>query len=160
NRKPLLNPADHRDVVGQVIEASAQDVDQAMAAATTMAPIWQATPIEDRARALRRAAQLLESRMQPLLGLIVREAGKSLPNAIAEVREAVDFLRYYADQIADNFNEDRHRPLGPVLCISPWNFPLAIFTGQVSAALAAGNTVLAKPAEQTPLIAAQAVAIL
>uniref|UniRef100_UPI00248ED038 L-glutamate gamma-semialdehyde dehydrogenase n=1 Tax=Aeromonas taiwanensis TaxID=633417 RepID=UPI00248ED038 len=82
------------------------------------------------------------------------------PNAIAEVREAVDFLRYYAAQARDHFANDTHRPLGPVVCISPWNFPLAIFTGQVCAALAAGNTVLAKPAEQTPLVAAQAVRIL
>src|SRR3546814_100578 len=98
--------------------------------------------------------------MQVLMGLIVREAGKSYPNAIAEVREAVDFLRYYAGQIRRNFSNDTHRPLGPVLCISPWNFPLAIFMGQVCAALAAGNTVLAKPAEQTSLIAAAAVAVL
>src|SRR3546814_2685059 len=98
--------------------------------------------------------------MQPLLGLIVREAGKSLPNAISEIREAVDFLRYYADQAEREFNNDTHRPLGNVLCISPWNFPLAIFTGQVAAALVTGNTVIAKPAEQTSLIAAQAVPVL
>ncbi len=98
--------------------------------------------------------------MPALLGLIVREAGKSLANAVAEVREAVDFLRYYAVQVRDGFDNATHVPLGPVACISPWNFPLAIFTGQVAAALAAGNPVLAKPAEETPLIAAQAVAIL
>ena len=156
----VRNPADHRDVVGQVVEADAADVDAALRAASRAAPIWQSTPVAERALCLRRAAQMLEEQMQPLLGLIVREAGKSLPNAIAEVREAVDFLRYYALQIERDFSNDTHRPLGPVLCISPWNFPLAIFTGQVAAALAAGNTVLAKPAEQTPLIAAQAVAIL
>ncbi|MEI2414994.1 trifunctional transcriptional regulator/proline dehydrogenase/L-glutamate gamma-semialdehyde dehydrogenase [Orrella sp. JC864] len=158
--QPVRNPADHRDVVGQVVQADAQDVEQALRAASRAAPIWQSTPVAERALCLRRAAQMLEEQMQPLLGLIVREAGKSLPNAIAEVREAVDFLRYYALQIERDFSNDTHRPLGPVLCISPWNFPLAIFTGQVAAALAAGNTVLAKPAEQTPLIAAQAVAIL
>ncbi len=98
--------------------------------------------------------------MQTLMGILVREAGKTFSNAIAEVREAVDFLRYYAGQVRDDFANDTHRPLGPVVCISPWNFPLAIFTGQVAAALAAGNSVLAKPAEQTPLIAAQAVRIL
>ena len=97
--------------------------------------------------------------MPGLLGLIVREAGKSLSNAVAEVREAVDFLRYYGAAAASLGPGDA-APLGPVACISPWNFPLAIFTGQVAAALAAGNPVLAKPAEQTPLIAAQAVAIL
>ncbi|MBB5189567.1 RHH-type proline utilization regulon transcriptional repressor/proline dehydrogenase/delta 1-pyrroline-5-carboxylate dehydrogenase [Silvimonas terrae] len=156
----LLNPAEHHDVVGHVIEATLADVDAAMQAAVHEAPVWQATPPDQRAILLERAADLMEGRMQQLMGLIVREAGKSLPNAIAEVREAVDFLRYYAAQVRTHFSNDTHRPLGPVVCISPWNFPLAIFTGQVSAALAAGNTVLAKPAEQTPLIAAQAVAIL
>jgi RHH-type proline utilization regulon transcriptional repressor/proline dehydrogenase/delta 1-pyrroline-5-carboxylate dehydrogenase len=154
---PVLNPADHRDVVGHVIESDENDVRLALEAADHAAPIWAATPVEDRAQCLLRTARILEDEMQPLLGLIVREAGKSLPNAIAEVREAVDFLRYYARQIENGFSNDSHRPLGPVLCISPWNFPLAIFTGQVSAALAAGNTVLAKPAEQTSLIAAAAV---
>ncbi|GGP24905.1 trifunctional transcriptional regulator/proline dehydrogenase/L-glutamate gamma-semialdehyde dehydrogenase [Silvimonas amylolytica] len=156
----VLNPADHHDVVGHVIEATPADVDVAMQASVHEAQIWQATPPEQRAALLDRAADLMESRTQHLMGLIVREAGKSLPNAIAEVREAVDFLRYYAAQVRDQFSNDTHRPLGPVVCISPWNFPLAIFTGQVAAALAAGNTVLAKPAEQTPLIAAQAVQIL
>jgi RHH-type proline utilization regulon transcriptional repressor/proline dehydrogenase/delta 1-pyrroline-5-carboxylate dehydrogenase len=94
------------------------------------------------------------------MGLLAREAGKTYANAIAEVREAVDFLRYYAVQARNDFSNDAHRPLGPVVCISPWNFPLAIFSGQVAAALAAGNPVLAKPAEQTPLIAAQAVRLL
>jgi RHH-type proline utilization regulon transcriptional repressor/proline dehydrogenase/delta 1-pyrroline-5-carboxylate dehydrogenase len=111
-----------------------------------------------RAAVLDRAAELLETRMEDLLGLIMREAGKSLPNAIAEVREAVDFLRYYAAEARGKIADQA--PLGVVTCISPWNFPLAIFTGQVAAALAAGNTVLAKPAEETPLIAAQAIAIL
>jgi RHH-type proline utilization regulon transcriptional repressor/proline dehydrogenase/delta 1-pyrroline-5-carboxylate dehydrogenase len=98
--------------------------------------------------------------MPTLLGLIIREAGKSVSNAIAEVREAVDFLRYYAAQVRKDFDPATHQPLGPVVCISPWNFPLAIFTGQVAAALAAGNPVLAKPAEETPLIAAEGVRIL
>jgi RHH-type proline utilization regulon transcriptional repressor/proline dehydrogenase/delta 1-pyrroline-5-carboxylate dehydrogenase len=102
----------------------------------------------------------MEERMPALLGPIVREAGKSLANAVSEVREAVDFLRYYAAQVRGGFNNDTHRPLGPVVCISPWNFPLAIFTGQVAAALAAGNPVLAKPAEETPLVAALAVRLL
>ncbi len=157
---PVLNPADNRDCVGYVIEASEENVDDAVQASLSAAPIWQATPVQERAACLVRAAQFLEDDMQILLGLIVREAGKSLPNAIAEVREAVDFLRYYAMQVERDFSNDTHRPLGPVVCISPWNFPLAIFTGQVAAALAAGNTVLAKPAEQTNLIAAAAVEIL
>ncbi len=157
---PRRNPADHRDIVGHVIEADASRIDDALTAATAAAPAWRATPPQDRAAHLFRASGLLESRMPALLGLIVREAGKSFPNAVAEVREAVDFLRYYAATVRDHFGNDTHIPLGPVVCISPWNFPLAIFIGQVSAALAAGNPVLAKPAEETPLIAAQAVAIL
>ncbi|WP_042550803.1 trifunctional transcriptional regulator/proline dehydrogenase/L-glutamate gamma-semialdehyde dehydrogenase [Ralstonia solanacearum] len=158
--QPVRNPADLRDVVGHVTEATPADVDAALTAAAAAAPIWQATPPEARAALLERAADLMEGQMQSLMGLIIREAGKTLSNAISEVREAVDFLRYYAAQVRGGFSNDTHRPLGPVVCISPWNFPLAIFTGQVSAALAAGNPVLAKPAEQTPLIAAQAVRIL
>lgn len=157
---PVLNPADHRDVVGQVTEASPADVDAALQAAANAAPIWQATPPDVRAAALERAADLMEAQMQSLMGIIMREAGKTFSNAIAEVREAVDFLRYYAAEVRRSFDNETHRPLGPVVCISPWNFPLAIFTGQVAAALAAGNTVLAKPAEQTPLIAAAAVRLL
>ena len=112
-----------------------------------------------RAATLRKAADLMEARLEPLLGPIVREAGKTFGNAVGEVREAVDFLRYYASCI-ENFSNDTHRPLGVVACISPWNFPLSIFTGQIAGALAAGNAVIAKPAEETPLIAAQAVALL
>ncbi len=156
----VVNPADHRDVVGQVSEATVELVDQALACALASGQIWQATPPAERAAVLDRAADLMESELQPLMGLLVRESGKTFANAIAEVREAVDFLRYYAAQARNHFANDTHRPLGPVVCISPWNFPLAIFSGQVCAALAAGNTVLAKPAEQTPLIAAQAVRIL
>ncbi|TFF77224.1 trifunctional transcriptional regulator/proline dehydrogenase/L-glutamate gamma-semialdehyde dehydrogenase [Aeromonas taiwanensis] len=158
--QPVINPADHRDIVGQVSEASVEMVDQALACALASGQIWQATQPAERAAVLERAADLMESELQPLMGLLVRESGKTFANAIAEVREAVDFLRYYAAQARDHFANDTHRPLGPVVCISPWNFPLAIFIGQVCAALAAGNTVLAKPAEQTPLVAAQAVRIL
>jgi RHH-type proline utilization regulon transcriptional repressor/proline dehydrogenase/delta 1-pyrroline-5-carboxylate dehydrogenase len=158
--QPIRNPADHRDVVGHVVEASVDEVDSTLARASAASDNWRAVPAKDRAAILLKAADLLEDRMQSLLGLIVREAGKSLSNAISEVREAVDFLRYYAGQVRDGFDNATHQPLGPVVCISPWNFPLAIFTGQVVAALAAGNTVLAKPAEETPLIAAQAVAVL
>ncbi len=156
--QPVCNPADAADVVGWVREAMPAEVDAALARAAAAAPGWAATPAADRAACLLRAADALEAEMPHLLGLIVREAGKSLPNAVAEVREAVDFLRYYAGQAA-GFGA-MHVPLGTVACVSPWNFPLAIFTGQASAALAAGNTVLAKPAEETPLIAAQAVRIL
>jgi RHH-type proline utilization regulon transcriptional repressor/proline dehydrogenase/delta 1-pyrroline-5-carboxylate dehydrogenase len=106
---------------------------------------------------LERAAALLERERLPLVALAVREAGKTLPNALAEVREAVDFLRYYA---AGSGREAARPALGPVACISPWNFPLAIFLGQVGAALAAGNVVVGKPAEQTPLIAHYATLLL
>jgi RHH-type proline utilization regulon transcriptional repressor/proline dehydrogenase/delta 1-pyrroline-5-carboxylate dehydrogenase len=158
--RDVRNPADQRDLVGTVVEATREHVSAALAHAVAAAPIWQATPVDARADCLARAADLLEAQMHTLMGLVVREAGKSLANAVAEIREAIDFLRYYSTQIRDEFSNDTHRPLGPVVCISPWNFPLAIFMGQVAAALAAGNTVLAKPAEQTPLIAAQAVRIL
>jgi RHH-type proline utilization regulon transcriptional repressor/proline dehydrogenase/delta 1-pyrroline-5-carboxylate dehydrogenase len=156
--QPLRNPADHRDVVGHGVWALESDARRAARIAAEAASGWAATPVEIRAACLERAADAMQARMPTLLGLIVREAGKSLPNAIAEVREAVDFLRYYAAEARRVLNDAR--PLGPVVCISPWNFPLAIFTGQVSAALAAGNPVLAKPAEETPLIAAEAVRIL
>ena len=156
----VKNPADHRDVVGQVFEASAEDVRNAVLCAVSSGQIWQSTLPAERAAVLERAADQMEAEIQQLMGLLVRESGKTFANAIAEVREAVDFLRYYAAQARQYLANDSHRPLGPVVCISPWNFPLAIFSGQVAAALAAGNTVLAKPAEQTPLIAAQAVRIL
>jgi RHH-type proline utilization regulon transcriptional repressor/proline dehydrogenase/delta 1-pyrroline-5-carboxylate dehydrogenase len=137
-----------------VRNASPADVETALAGATAYAMDWQTTAPSIRADSIARVADLFEDNCQELMALAVREAGKSLPNAIAEVREAVDFLRYYAAQIHSTPNA---LALGPVACISPWNFPLAIFTGQVAAALAAGNVVLAKPAEQTPLIAHRAV---
>ena len=155
--QPVLNPADRSDVVGVVREASDADVDIALDHAARAAPAWAAVPPGERARLLQLAADRLEADMPRLMGLLIREAGKTASNSIAEVREAVDFLRYYASAVQAKFDKATHRPLGPVVCISPWNFPLAIFLGQVSAALAAGNTVLAKPAEQTPLVAAAAV---
>ena len=124
------------------------------------APAFAAIPPAERAIVLRRAADLLEARSDLLVGLIVREAGKSYANAVAEVREAADFLRYYGHEAARTLLPGSPAPLGLVVCISPWNFPLAIFTGQIAAALAAGNSVIAKPAEETPLIAAEAVRIL
>jgi RHH-type proline utilization regulon transcriptional repressor/proline dehydrogenase/delta 1-pyrroline-5-carboxylate dehydrogenase len=155
--QPVLNPAQREEVVGHVTEATASDVEQALASASSAAMDWQTVEPTERAAALMRAADLYETYQLELMALAIREAGKSLPNAIAEVREAVDFLRYYAQQI---HHETNVLALGPVTCISPWNFPLAIFTGQVAAALAAGNVVLAKPAEQTPLIAHRAVELL
>ncbi|MBT2188295.1 trifunctional transcriptional regulator/proline dehydrogenase/L-glutamate gamma-semialdehyde dehydrogenase [Sphingobium nicotianae] len=154
--RPVLNPADHRDIVGNVTEMAPDDAARAVAHAAASG--WSVTPVAERAAMLARAADALEARMPLLMGLIMREAGKSATNAISEVREAVDFLRYYAAQACATLGGAT--PLGPVVCISPWNFPLAIFTGQIAAALVAGNPVLAKPAEETPLIAAQAVGIL
>ena len=158
--QPVYNPADAADTVGQVAEASPQQIAAALGAAQGAAAGWAATPPGQRAAALLRAADLLQQAMPQLIGLLMREAGKTSASAVAEVREAVDFLRYYAAQARDTFDHATHGPLGPVVCISPWNFPLAIFVGQVGAALAAGNTVLAKPAEQTPLVAAEAVRML
>ena len=155
--RPMFNPADHRDLIGTVVEARPEDA--ALAVARAAASSWPGIPLERRAAMLERAADGLQERMTLLMGLVMREAGKSAANAIAEVREAIDFLRYYAQQARATFGPQQE-PLGPVVCISPWNFPLAIFTGQVSAALVAGNPVLAKPAEETPLIAAEAVRIL
>jgi RHH-type proline utilization regulon transcriptional repressor/proline dehydrogenase/delta 1-pyrroline-5-carboxylate dehydrogenase len=157
--RDVLNPADRRDKVGTVFEVSPEQAQAAVSEAAAAASRWAAVAPAERAACLERAADLMQARMPTLLGLIMREAGKSLPNAIAEVREAIDFLRYYAEQARRTLGQ-AHAPLGPVVCISPWNFPLAIFTGQVAAALVAGNPVLAKPAEETPLIAAQGVALL
>ncbi|MBD8553961.1 trifunctional transcriptional regulator/proline dehydrogenase/L-glutamate gamma-semialdehyde dehydrogenase [Rhizobium sp. CFBP 8762] len=157
--RPVLNPADHTDHVGLVTEASAADAANAVAKAAETASAWAVIAPAERAAVLLKAADLMQDRMPTLLGLIMREAGKSAPNAIAEVREAIDFLRYYAEQASRTLGP-AHRPLGPIICISPWNFPLAIFIGQISAALVAGNPVLAKPAEETPLIAAEGVRIL
>ncbi len=156
----IRNPADRHDLVGTVREATPADVEAALHAAQAAAPSWAATPARDRAAILDRAAEAMQAALPQLLPLLVREAGKTWANAVAEVREAVDFLRHDAQQLRTQWDDATHLPLGPVACISPWNFPLAIFTGQVAAALAAGNPVLAKPAEQTPLVAAQAVRLL
>jgi RHH-type proline utilization regulon transcriptional repressor/proline dehydrogenase/delta 1-pyrroline-5-carboxylate dehydrogenase len=150
--REVRNPADAGDLVGHVADADAAAVAAALARAAESG--WSGVAAAERAACLIRAADLLEAQRETLIGLIVREAGKTLPNAVGEIREAVDFLRYYAGFARPG------TPLGAVACISPWNFPLAIFIGQVAAALAAGNAVLAKPAEETPLIAAQAVALL
>ena len=158
--RAIRNPACRAQLVGMVRDADRDEIARALRAAEAAFPAWEARPAGQRAEILLRAADMLEARMPSLLGPIVREAGKTLSNAIAEVREAVDFLRYYGTEALGSLADPDARARGPVACISPWNFPLAIFTGQVAAALAAGNTVLAKPAEQTSLIAARAVGIL
>ncbi|QXL83518.1 trifunctional transcriptional regulator/proline dehydrogenase/L-glutamate gamma-semialdehyde dehydrogenase [Comamonas sp. NLF-1-9] len=158
--QPLRNPAQLQDTVGWVRPADAGDVEHSARRAAQVLPMWAGLPPARRADVLARAADLLEQRGQLLMGLIQREAGKTLAAALGEIREATDFLRYYGAQVQAQFDNASQRPLGVVLAISPWNFPLAIFTGQVAAALAAGNVVLAKPAEQTPLTAAAMIAIL
>ncbi len=169
----IAEPADRRRIVGAAREATGGEVDAAVRAAAAAWGAWDATPAEARAGALERAAELLEARTDELVSLAVREAGKTLPDAVAEVREAADFCRYYATRGREAFGAPQPLPgptgesnrlelggRGVFAAISPWNFPLAIFTGQVTAALMAGNAVVAKPAEQTPLIAAAAVALL
>ncbi len=164
---PIRNPAVHDDIVGQVNEASADRVASAVAGAVQAQPGWEALGCEQRALILELAADLYAAHTEEFFALATREAGKTLADGVAEVREAIDFLRYYAHmaQSGEHFAladpaMGEHAARGVIACISPWNFPLAIFTGQIAAALAAGNAVIAKPAEQTPLIAARAVSLL
>jgi len=171
--EPVLDPSDRRRRVGEVVAAGRTDVDRALARAVRSAPQWDRTPVAERAEKLEAAADLFETRMTDLMALIIREGGRTIPDALSEVREAIDHLRYYAVRARADFagptplpgpagerNEIALRGRGVFACISPWNFPLAIFTSQIAAALAAGNTVIAKPAEQTPLISAAAVRLL
>jgi len=149
----IYNPAVNGEVVGSVIEATREDC----IAAANMASIWEDAGASERAFTLRRASELFEHNFGELFALLAREAGKTQSDAVAELREAVDFLRFYANKAIES---PAGKPRGIITCISPWNFPLAIFTGQIAAALAAGNGVLAKPAETTPLIAAAVVNLL
>jgi RHH-type transcriptional regulator, proline utilization regulon repressor / proline dehydrogenase / delta 1-pyrroline-5-carboxylate dehydrogenase len=167
------NPADRRQVVGEAQQADGAAVEQALRAAVAAQPAWDALPAASRAKILEHTADLLEQRRAEFMALCVREAGKTLGDAIAEVREAADFCRYYAAQGRAQFgrpevlpgptgesNEISLHGRGVFVAISPWNFPLAIFMGQVTAALMAGNAVLAKPSEQTSLIGYAAVKLL
>ncbi len=169
----LYNPALEASAIGTVIEATPADVSRAFDIAAAAQGAWDGRPAAERAALLERAASLFEERRAELVARCVLEAGKTVPDSLSEVREAVDFLRYYASQARVGFGEgatlggptgERNtltlRGRGVFACVSPWNFPLSIFTGQVSAALAAGNAVLAKPAEQTPLTAGLAVEML
>ena len=171
--RQAICPVDGLRVIGEVTDATPDQADAAMLAARAGWRAWSATPADARAAALERAADLLEAQRGRLLALLADEGGKTLDDGVAEIREAVDFLRYYAGQARGLFgagemlpgptgerNTLRHRGRGVFVCISPWNFPLAIFLGQAGAALAAGNSVVAKPAEQTPLVAAEAVRLL
>jgi RHH-type proline utilization regulon transcriptional repressor/proline dehydrogenase/delta 1-pyrroline-5-carboxylate dehydrogenase len=168
----VTNPADRREIVGHWQATDSATVERALANAVAAQPAWDATPAGSRAAILEHAADLLEARMPAYMAMCTKEAGKTLPDGIAEVREAVDFLRYYALQAREHFapialpgptgesNSLQLSGRGVFVCISPWNFPLAIFLGQIAAALAAGNTVLAKPAEQTNLIGYAAIKLL
>ena len=169
----VTNPADRSVLVGHVLESSREDVARALDAAAGAFDGWDQTPAVERAVILETAAAAFESHRAELIALCVREAGKSVADSVAEVREAVDFLRYYAQRARLDFgkntvlpgptgesNELALRGRGIFVCVSPWNFPLAIFTGQVAAALAAGNAVIAKPAEQTALVASLATRLL
>jgi RHH-type proline utilization regulon transcriptional repressor/proline dehydrogenase/delta 1-pyrroline-5-carboxylate dehydrogenase len=171
--RDVTNPADRRQVVGTSRNADAATIERALGNAVAAQPGWDRTPAEQRAAILERAANLLEQNRGELVAMCVREAGKTIPAAISEVREAVDMCRYYAAMARKLFGhpEDLPGPTGEsnqlylrgrgvFVCISPWNFPLAIFTGQVAAGLAAGNAVIAKPADQTTLIGHAAVKIL
>ncbi|MCE9677657.1 bifunctional proline dehydrogenase/L-glutamate gamma-semialdehyde dehydrogenase PutA [Shewanella sp. AS1] len=166
----VLSPYDTRQVVGQVSFAGAQAIEQALSSAHQAFGDWCATPVEVRANALQKLADLLEENREELIALCTREAGKSIQDGIDEVREAVDFCRYYAVHAkkmmgkpellpgpTGELNELFLQGRGVFVCISPWNFPLAIFLGQITAALAAGNTVVAKPAEQTSIVGYRAV---
>ena len=169
----VTEPSNRRVPVGVIQELGEAEVRRAIETASGVARAWDSTPAAERAGCLERAADLLEANLDPFLVLCVREAGKTIADATAEVREAVDYCRYYAAQVRREFGTAQRFPgptgesnelalhgRGVFACISPWNFPLAIFLGQVTAALGAGNAVIAKPAEQTPLIAARAVALL
>jgi len=168
----VTNPADRRQTVGQWQAADAATVEQALQNAVAAQPAWDRLPAASRATILEHAADLLEQRMPQYIALCTKEAGKTISDGVAEVREAVDFLRYYAGQARKLFapealpgptgesNTLQLQGRGAFVCISPWNFPLAIFTGQIAAALAAGNSVLAKPAEQTNLIGYAAIKLM
>jgi RHH-type proline utilization regulon transcriptional repressor/proline dehydrogenase/delta 1-pyrroline-5-carboxylate dehydrogenase len=169
----VVSPGNPRDILGEVTEASSEMAREAATIAAQAFPEWTRRPAKERADILRKFADLLETYQQEFMLLAVREAGKTWGNAVGEVREAVDFCRYYAEMAEHYFGEplvmkgptgeDNRLELsgrGPIVCISPWNFPLAIFIGQIAAALASGNTVLAKPAETTVIIAHRAVQLL
>jgi RHH-type proline utilization regulon transcriptional repressor/proline dehydrogenase/delta 1-pyrroline-5-carboxylate dehydrogenase len=171
--RPVTSPHDHRITVGTVFEAGAAEVDRMARAGHAAQVQWDALGGEARAQMLDRAADLYEKHAEEFFSLCIREAGKTLVDAILEVREAVDFLRFYAAEARRQFtkplplpgptgeqNELRLHGRGVFASISPWNFPLAIFTGLASAPLAAGNAVIAKPAGQTPLVGALAIALM
>ncbi|ASP48351.1 bifunctional proline dehydrogenase/L-glutamate gamma-semialdehyde dehydrogenase PutA [Cognaticolwellia beringensis] len=156
----VMNPANHKEIIGFHHHHSKDDMLAMIETAQTAFTSWSQTPVAERAALLCRVADILERHTDELIALCIKEAGKIAQDGIDEVREAVDFCRYYAQQAVDVAADERLEARGVVLCISPWNFPLAIFLGQVAAAIATGNTVLAKPAEQTSLIALRTIELM
>ena len=168
----IVCPTNHKEQIGAVIFATPEMVEHSISAASQAAPVWNATPVDQRADCLEKIADLMEVNKPELMAMLVKEAGKCMPDALNEVREAIDFCRYYA-----NLGRNTLKPIilpgptgelnqlemhgrGVFFCVSPWNFPLAIFTGQITAALIAGNCVIAKPAEPTSLIGAKTIALM
>lgn len=156
----VCNPAHRDQVVGALCYENRDTIEDKLAKAHAAFDGWRNTPVQERAALLRQLADRLESHRDMLIALCVKEAGKSVADGVAEVREAVDFCRYYADRAEEILMDTQLQARGVILCISPWNFPVAIFLGQISAALVAGNTVIAKPAEQTSLVAQAVVRIM
>lgn len=159
-KKTIINPANQNDIVGYVHDTPINEIKNIIKNADKALNYWKKTTIQKRSKILKKTAKLIEKYFYNFIAILIRESGKTYNNAVSEIRESIDFLRYYAQEIKENLNENQIEPLGIVVCISPWNFPLAIFIGQISAALASGNVVLAKPAEQTPIIATLAVKLL
>lgn len=171
-KETLVSPANKNKTIGQVCKADVTEVEKAIDVAAAAEKSWAETPVSERSAILERAAELFQQEMPQLAAILSNEGGKCIPDCLSEIRETIDYCRYYAYRAREDLrpvnlpgptgeaNQLTLHPRGIIACISPWNFPLAIFTGQIVAALAAGNPVLAKPAEQTPLIAFKAVQIL
>lgn len=168
----MTNPSDRRQMIGEVMEITSADIEIALQRANSAALQWNLTPVDERAKILERIADLFQQHMPTLMAMAVREAGKNIFDAQGEVREAIDYCRYYAEEArrelipkklpgpTGELNQLQLRGRGVIACISPWNFPLAIFSGQITAALVTGNAVIAKPAKQTSLIAGYAVKLI
>ncbi len=158
--QPVKNPANHQEIIGHISLQNAEQMQQLLDNADKAFASWSQTDISERSNLLRRVADILERHHDELVALCIKEAGKVAQDGIDEVREAVDFCRYYAARAEELAKDERFEPRGVILCISPWNFPLAIFLGQVAAAIVTGNTVIAKPAEQTSLIALRTIELM
>jgi len=160
NTHPVTNPANIDNIVGYINHADEVEIKAAINRAEIAFNKWSETPVVQRAEMLLTIADAIETHRDELIALCIKEAGKTTPDSVAEIREAVDFCRYYAARAIELYENTNIQPHGIALCISPWNFPLAIFLGQVSAAIVTGNTVIAKPAEQTSLTALRTLEIM